>query len=76
VSEFQQQKARFSTMRIVAGITIDTKPLPLNASSGMTLSLRLGVNCEFDSNVTDENEPQPEKHHEPRISTLLGITID
>jgi hypothetical protein len=33
-------------------------------------------NREFDSNEIDESNPQYEKHDEPRISTLLGITID
>jgi hypothetical protein len=61
---------------MVAGITTDTKPLKLNASSGMTLNRRLGVNCEFDSNVIDESDIQYVKHDEPRISTFLGIKID
>jgi hypothetical protein len=32
-------------------------------------------NCEFDSNVIDESEPQHEKHPDPRISTFLPISI-
>jgi hypothetical protein len=34
------------------------------------------VNCEFDSNEIDESDLQDEKHDEPRISTVEGITID
>jgi hypothetical protein len=34
----------------------------------MTLSLCLGVNREFDSNVIDESDSQDEKHFDPRIS--------
>jgi hypothetical protein len=34
------------------------------------------VKHEFDSNETDENDLQDEKHFDPRISTLLGIKID
>jgi hypothetical protein len=63
-------------MRTVAGITIDIKPLSLNASSGMTWSPTLEFNCEFDSNVIDESDLQYEKHFDSRISTLLGIKID
>jgi hypothetical protein len=33
-------------------------------------------NRELDSNEIDESDVQHEKHAEPRISTLLGITID
>jgi hypothetical protein len=31
---------------------------------------------EFDSNEMDESYLHHEEHDEPRISTLLGITID
>jgi hypothetical protein len=34
------------------------------------------IKCEFDSNVIDESDSQPEKHFDPRISTLRGIMID
>jgi hypothetical protein len=33
-------------------------------------------NREFDSNEMDGSDLHGEKHDEPRISTLLGITID
>jgi hypothetical protein len=33
-------------------------------------------NREFDSNEIDESDSHDEKHDDPRISTLLGITID
>jgi hypothetical protein len=33
-------------------------------------------NREFDPNEIDESDSQDENHDEPRISTLLGITID
>jgi hypothetical protein len=61
---------------MVAGITIDFKPLKLNASSGMTLIPTLDLNREFDSNLIADSEMQYEKHFDPRISTLLGIKID
>jgi hypothetical protein len=76
VSERQQYKARFSTIRTVAGITRDIKPLKTKASSGMAPSPRLGANREFDSNVTDESDLQCEKHLDPRIPTFLEIKID
>jgi hypothetical protein len=41
----------------------------------MILSFRLGVNCEFDSNVIDESDLQFKKQFEPRISTFFGIKI-
>jgi hypothetical protein len=34
------------------------------------------INREFDSNEIDVSDSHPEKHDDPRISTLLGITID
>jgi hypothetical protein len=34
------------------------------------------INREFDSNEMDRTEKQREKHDEPIISTLHGITID
>jgi hypothetical protein len=34
------------------------------------------INREFDSNESDESDPQPEKHDDPRISTFRGISID
>jgi hypothetical protein len=34
------------------------------------------VNREFDSNVIDENDLQPKKQFNPRISTFFGIKID
>jgi hypothetical protein len=69
-------REEFFPLTLVAGITIDTKPLKLNARSGMTLSLTVRVNREFDSNVIDESDLQNEKHPDPRISTFLGIKID
>jgi hypothetical protein len=33
-------------------------------------------NREFDSNEIDESDAQYEKHDDPRISTLHGISID
>jgi hypothetical protein len=32
--------------------------------------------CEFDSNEIDESDLQEEKHEDPRIYTVHGITID
>jgi hypothetical protein len=34
------------------------------------------INREFDSNEIDESDLQREKHDDPRISTLRGISID
>jgi hypothetical protein len=34
------------------------------------------INREFDSNMIDESDLQPEKHDEPRISTLFGMKIE
>jgi hypothetical protein len=52
------------------GITIDSSDDSINAPD----SIR--VKCEFDSNVIDESDLHFEKQFDPRISTLLGITID
>jgi hypothetical protein len=38
--------------------------------------LSIRVNCEFCSNKIDENDLQPLKHKEPRMSTPHGIIID
>jgi hypothetical protein len=51
-------------------ITIDSSDEYENASD----SIR--INREFDSNVIDKSELQYEKHFDPRISTLSGISID
>jgi hypothetical protein len=58
-------------MRTVAGIIVNLIQMCV-----MTLSLTLGVNREFNSNVIDESDLQFEKQFDPRISTLLGIRID
>jgi hypothetical protein len=52
------------------GIKIDSSDEYENASD----SIR--INCEFDSNVSDESDLQYEKHLDPRISTFRGIKID
>jgi hypothetical protein len=53
-----------------SGSKIEPKLAPTNASD----SIRF--NCEFDSNEIDENDLHDEKHFEPSVSTLRGITID
>jgi hypothetical protein len=52
------------------GIKIDSSDEYENAAD----SIR--VKCEFDSNVTDANDLQNEKHFDSTISTFLGIKID
>jgi hypothetical protein len=48
---------------MVEGITIDAKTLKQNPFFGMTLSLILGVNREFNSNLIDESD----LHFEPNF---------
>jgi hypothetical protein len=55
--------------RTFRGITIDWSDEYENAYD----SIR--VKCEFNSNVIDESDLQSEKHFDPRISTLFGISI-
>jgi hypothetical protein len=59
-----------SMNRTFLGISIDSSDKYANAKD------LIRIKREFDSNEIDESELQPQKHDDPRISTLRGISID
>jgi hypothetical protein len=65
-----------SGLEIRGGVITFFTPYMIDESDDMKNAAdSIRVKCEFGSNVIDESDVQSLKHFEPRVSTLLGISI-